>query len=58
VRDYLVAKGAAPDNIQVVGFGASVAMTACAQRDTAVLIKCLAPDRCVTIEVQPPDVKD
>ena len=59
VRDYLVAKGVAPENIRLVGFGAAVAMTACAQRDTAVLIKCLAPDRRVTIEVQlAPDVKN
>lgn len=59
VRDYLVAKGAALEDIRLVGFGALVAMTACAQRDKAVLIKCLAPDRRVTIEVQTPaDVKN
>jgi OOP family OmpA-OmpF porin len=53
VRDYLVAKGAAPEDIRLVSFGALMAMTACAQRDTAVLIKCLAPDRRVTVEVIP-----
>jgi outer membrane protein OmpA-like peptidoglycan-associated protein len=54
VRDYLVGLGAAADDIRVMSFGSSVSMTACAQRDAAVLVSCLAPDRRVTVEIQPP----
>ena len=43
VRDYLVAHGAAADDIRVMSFGSSVSMTACAQREAAILISCLGP---------------
>lgn len=51
VRDYLVAKGVPPQDIRLVGFGASISMTACAQRVREVLISCLGPDRRATVEV-------
>jgi OOP family OmpA-OmpF porin len=51
VRDYLAAQGVPAANIRLIGFGASVSMTACAQRERAVLVSCLAPDRRVTVEV-------
>lgn len=51
VRDYLAGQGVAAENIRLHGFGASVSMTACAQRERTVLISCLAPDRRVTVEV-------
>jgi len=54
VRDYLAAKGVAAQNISLFGFGASISLTACAQRDRAVLIFCLEGDRRVTVEVVPP----
>lgn len=54
VRDYLLAHGAAADDIRVMSFGSSVSMTACAQRDVAILVSCLGPDRRVTVEIQPP----
>lgn len=51
VRDYLAGHGVPAENIRLHGFGASVSMTACAQRERTVLISCLAPDRRVTVEV-------
>jgi OOP family OmpA-OmpF porin len=54
VRDYLVAKGVPVENIQAVGLGTSMPQTSCAQMNRRALIECLAPDRRVTVEIQPP----
>jgi len=54
VRAYLAGQGVAEQNIQLVGFGASISLTACAQRERTMLVSCLAPDRRVTVEVVPP----
>jgi outer membrane protein OmpA-like peptidoglycan-associated protein len=54
VRDYLVEKGVPRENIQAVGLGTSMPQTECAQRDRRALIECLAPDRRVSVEIQPP----
>jgi len=51
VRDYLARQGVPLENIRLLGFGAAVSMTACAQRERPALISCLAPDRRVTVEV-------
>lgn len=54
VRDYLVAKGVAAGNIEATGFGSAMSQTTCTQRQRRALIDCLAPDRRVTVEIQPP----
>jgi outer membrane protein OmpA-like peptidoglycan-associated protein len=54
VRDYLAKMGVASQNIAVYGFGSSISLTACAQRDRAVLVFCLEGDRRATVEVVPP----
>lgn len=54
VRDYLVERGVAPEYIEVVALGASLPQTSCEERDLSALIACLAPDRRVTVEIQPP----
>ena len=53
VRDYLVARGAAAENIRLLGLGSAISLTACSQRDAAVLISCLGADRRVTVEIIP-----
>jgi len=54
VRDYLIAQGVPPDNIELRAFGHLMSLTSCAQADRGVLIACLAPDRSVTVQVLPP----
>lgn len=54
VRDYLVARGVAAQNIQMAGFGSTMSQTGCNQKERRALIDCLAPDRRVTVEIQPP----
>ena len=54
VRDYLVARGVPAQYIEVVALGASMPQANCAQKDRLALIKCLAPDRRVAVEIQPP----
>jgi len=54
VREYLVRIGVPVQNVAVYGFGSSISLTACAQRDRAVLIFCLEGDRRATVEVVPP----
>lgn len=54
VRDYLLEKGVPAQDIRAVGFGSSLSQTSCAQKEPRALIACLAPDRRVTVEIQPP----
>lgn len=54
VRDYLVERGVPPQSIQAVGLGASVSQTSCEEKSGRALIECLAPDRRVSVEIQPP----
>ena len=54
VRDYLVEQGVAAQAIEVAGLGASMPTTSCGEIGRRALIDCLAPDRRVTVEIQPP----
>ena len=54
VRDYLVTKGVPAGNIETIGFGSTMSQTTCHQLERRALIECLAPDRRVTVEIQPP----
>ena len=53
VRDYLVAKGVAPEQIRAIGLGAALPLTTCPEQDREALVACLAPDRRVTVEIVP-----
>ena len=55
VRDYLVAQGADPANIELAAFGSAMSQAHCsAELDRATLLSCLAPDRRVEVEVRGP----
>lgn len=54
VRDFLIAQGVTAQNIETIGFGSTMPQTSCNQRERRALIECLAPDRRVTVEIQPP----
>jgi hypothetical protein len=51
VRDYLVAKGVAESRIEVLGFGQTAPLKACAAEKRAALIDCLAPNRRVELAI-------
>lgn len=50
VREYLVAKGIAPQRLKAYGKGESVPVVTCNNRKRAELIKCLEPNRRVEVE--------
>lgn len=50
VRDYLVAKGIAPQRLKAYGKGESMPVVTCNDRQRAALIKCLEPNRRVEVE--------
>ena len=50
VRDYLVAKGIAPERLKAYGKGKSMPVVFCNNRNRAALIKCLEPNRRVEVE--------
>lgn len=52
VRDYLVAKGVPPQNIEAVGLGSATPPTSCDQKKRSALRACLAPDRRVIVEIR------
>jgi outer membrane protein OmpA-like peptidoglycan-associated protein len=55
VRDFLVAKGADPANVEVLAFGSTVPQTHCPPRmDRKLLLACLAPNRRVEVDIQLP----
>jgi len=50
VRDYLIAKGIAPQRLKAYGKGATQPVVTCHNRKRADLIKCLEPNRRVEVE--------
>jgi OOP family OmpA-OmpF porin len=50
VREYLVAKGIAPERLKAYGKGKSMPVVTCNNRKRADLIKCLEPNRRVEVE--------
>ena len=54
VRDYLVARGVAPQLIESSGAGSTMPRTDCPQKKRRALVECLAPDRRVTVAIEPP----
>lgn len=50
VRDYLVAKGVAPERLKAYGKGETMPVVTCHNRNRAALIKCLEPNRRVEVE--------
>jgi OOP family OmpA-OmpF porin len=54
VRAYLIDKGVPAQNIEAIGLGASQPEASCPPMRRRALIDCLAPDRRVSIEIQPP----
>jgi outer membrane protein OmpA-like peptidoglycan-associated protein len=53
VRDYLVQRGVPPQSIDAQGVGATMSQTSCEEKTERALIECLAPDRRVTVAIQP-----
>ena len=51
VRDYLVAKGVDESRIEVLGFGQTAPLKACAAEKRAELVDCLAPNRRVELAI-------
>lgn len=56
VRDYLVERGIDARYIEVVGLGSTMTRAKCEQKSLRELIDCFAPDRRVTVEIQPPEM--
>lgn len=54
VRDFLIAQGVAAQNLEAIGFGSTMSQASCNQKQRRALIDCLAPERRVTVEIQPP----
>ncbi len=54
VRDYLVERGVPAQFIETVGLGSTMPQADCRQKQRRALIECLAPDRRVTVAIQPP----
>lgn len=50
VRDYLVAKGIAPERLKAYGKGSTMPVVTCTDKNRAALIKCLEPNRRVEVE--------
>ena len=52
VREYLVSRGADGAKIEVFGYGKTMPVKSCQEKDRQALIACLAPNRRVEVEIQ------